>query len=356
MELAGRADPALGTPLADDPRRLRRGRRLHAARHGARRTRCACVEAGVHVVIGTTGFDLEPLRERRAAAPTSFVAPNFAIGAVLMMRFAAEASRHMAKAEIIELHHDGKLDAPQRHGRAHGRADASGDVPIHSVRLPGLVAHQEVILGDVGQTLTIRHDSIDRESFMPGVLLAVRRVGLSRPSRWSSGSSSCCSGRDPRGRAGRRARARRDGGPRVALGLRGLRRVRGHDHGRRAGGAVADCASDGAYVADRTAAWSASCRSVVGRRARRRPDARLYVEPAAQGAGVGHALYEDARPRGCAAGRRRARALDLQRERSGAGLLRAPRLDRAGGGRRRRGRPTGYRQNLAYDHPPGRRS
>ena len=93
-----------------------------------------------------------------------------------MMRFAAEASRHMAKAEIIELHHDGKLDAPS--GTAKRTAELmAGDVPIHSVRLPGLVAHQEVILGDVGQTLTIRHDSIDRESFMPGVLLAVRKVG-----------------------------------------------------------------------------------------------------------------------------------------------------------------------------------
>jgi 4-hydroxy-tetrahydrodipicolinate reductase len=104
-----------------------------------------------------------------------FVAPNFAIGAVLMMRFAAEASRHMARAEIIELHHDAKLDAPS--GTAARTADLmEGDVPIHSVRLPGLVAHQEVILGDVGQTLTIRHDSVSRESFMPGVLLAVRRV------------------------------------------------------------------------------------------------------------------------------------------------------------------------------------
>jgi 4-hydroxy-tetrahydrodipicolinate reductase len=105
-----------------------------------------------------------------------FVAPNFAIGAVLMMRFAAEASRHMAKAEIVELHRDGKLDAPS--GTAARTAEQmEGEVPIHSVRLPGLVAHQEVILGDVGQTLTIRHDSLERESFMPGVLLAVRNVG-----------------------------------------------------------------------------------------------------------------------------------------------------------------------------------
>ena len=93
-----------------------------------------------------------------------------------MMQFAAAASKHMAKAEIIELHHDQKLDAPS--GTAARTANLmDGDVPIHSVRLPGLVAHQEVILGDVGQTLTIRHDSINRESFMPGVLLAIRRVG-----------------------------------------------------------------------------------------------------------------------------------------------------------------------------------
>src|SRR5206468_10519668 len=104
-----------------------------------------------------------------------FYAPNFAIGAVLMMRFAAEASRHMARAEIVELHHDRKLDAPS--GTAARTAEMmAGEVPIHSVRLPGLVAHQEVILGDVGQTLTIRQDSLTRESFMPGVLLAVRRV------------------------------------------------------------------------------------------------------------------------------------------------------------------------------------
>jgi 4-hydroxy-tetrahydrodipicolinate reductase len=133
----------------------------------------ACVAAGVHVVVGTTGFDLAPLEAARGA--NVFVAPNFAIGAVLMMRFAAEASRHMARAEIIELHHDAKLDAPS--GTAARTAELmEGDVPIHSVRLPGLVAHQEVILGDVGQTLTIRHDSVSRESFMPGVLLAVRRV------------------------------------------------------------------------------------------------------------------------------------------------------------------------------------
>jgi 4-hydroxy-tetrahydrodipicolinate reductase len=175
MVLAGRADPALGTELADilsDVDVVVDFTRPDTATANA----LACVEAGVHVVIGTSSFDLEPLRTIEAPAANVFFAPNFAIGAVLMMRFAQEASRHMARAEIIELHHDRKLDAPS--GTAQRTAEMmEGDVPIHSVRLPGLVAHQEVILGDVGQTLTIRHDSIDRESFMPGVLLAVRRVG-----------------------------------------------------------------------------------------------------------------------------------------------------------------------------------
>jgi 4-hydroxy-tetrahydrodipicolinate reductase len=135
-----------------------------------------CLAERVPVVVGTSGLDVEALdREARDAGVPCFFAPNFAIGAVLMMRFAAEASHHMAKAEIIELHHDRKLDAPSGTA-ARTAALMEGDVPIHSVRLPGLVAHQEVILGDVGQTLTIRHDSTDRTSFMPGVLLAIRRV------------------------------------------------------------------------------------------------------------------------------------------------------------------------------------
>ncbi len=108
------------------------------------------------------------------------VAPNFAIGAVLMMRFAAEAARHMAKAEIIELHHDRKLDAPSgtaaRTARLMAESSGGEPPPIHSVRLPGIVANQEVILGDQAQTLTIRHDTTGRESFMPGVLLAIRGV------------------------------------------------------------------------------------------------------------------------------------------------------------------------------------
>jgi 4-hydroxy-tetrahydrodipicolinate reductase len=142
----------------------------------------AALAAGVHAVIGTTGFDLAELDSLRGAPANVFVAPNFAIGAVLMMQFAAQAARHMSRAEIIELHHHTKLDAPSGTARRTAGliAQAAGDaydVPIHSVRLPGLVAHQEVIFGDVGQTLTIRHDSTDRESFMPGVLLAIRRVG-----------------------------------------------------------------------------------------------------------------------------------------------------------------------------------
>jgi 4-hydroxy-tetrahydrodipicolinate reductase len=178
MELVGGADPALGVTLADilgDCDVVVDFTQPAVALANAR----ACLAAGVHVVIGTTGFDAEALAGVGGA--NVFIAPNFAIGAVLMMRFAAEAARHMQAAEIIELHHDAKVDAPS--GTAARTAElmaaaAGGPAPvIHSVRLPGLVAHQEVILGDLGQTLTIRHDSMTRESFMPGVLLAVRRVG-----------------------------------------------------------------------------------------------------------------------------------------------------------------------------------
>ena len=173
LELAAQIDPALGLDLTDALDGLDvvvDFTRPDTALENAR----TCVRAGVHVVVGTTGWDVEALRGETGA--NVFVAPNFAIGAVLMMRFAAEASRHMARAEIVELHHDRKLDAPSGTA-ARTAALMQGDVPIHSVRLPGLVAHQEVILSDVGQTLTIRHDSLARESFMPGVLLAVRRVG-----------------------------------------------------------------------------------------------------------------------------------------------------------------------------------
>ena len=183
MELVGRVDPVLGTALEEvlpDAEVVVDFTRPDIALGNA----LSCLRAGVHVVIGTTGFDPAPLREAQSAQrrlPANVViAPNFAIGAVLMMRFAAEAARHMAKGEIIELHHDQKLDAPSGTAArtAQLMADAGGGAapPIHSVRLPGLVAHQEVILGDLGQTLTIRHDTISRESFMPGVLLAIRRV------------------------------------------------------------------------------------------------------------------------------------------------------------------------------------
>jgi 4-hydroxy-tetrahydrodipicolinate reductase len=142
----------------------------------------ACLAAGVHVVVGTTGFDLDAAREAaEASSANCFVAPNFAIGAVLLMMVAQTIAPHMPECEVIELHHDRKLDAPSGTAkRTQELIDAAGGhvhQPIHSVRLPGLVAHQEVIFGGEGQTLSIRHDSIDRRSFMPGVLLAVRKVG-----------------------------------------------------------------------------------------------------------------------------------------------------------------------------------
>jgi 4-hydroxy-tetrahydrodipicolinate reductase len=180
MLLVGRADPQLQTTveqaLADGkPDVLVDFTRPETALPNA----LSCLQAGVHAVIGTTGFDPAPLFG--ASGANVLIAPNFAIGAVLMMRFAAEAAAHMAKAEIVELHHPAKLDAPSgtaaRTARLMAAAGGGEEPPIHSVRLPGLVANQEVILGDVGQTLTIRHETTGRDSFMPGVLLAVRRVG-----------------------------------------------------------------------------------------------------------------------------------------------------------------------------------
>jgi 4-hydroxy-tetrahydrodipicolinate reductase len=172
-----------------------------------------CVEQGVHCVVGTTGWEesrLAALEEQIAAAPPSrsgtgvgvLVAPNFAIGAILMMGFAAQAARFYESVEVIELHHPGKIDAPSgtaaRTARLLAAARASAGVgpvpdatqsddlgtrggrvdgiPVHSVRLRGLVAHQEVLLGNAGEQLTIRHDSFDRDSFMPGVLVGVRHV------------------------------------------------------------------------------------------------------------------------------------------------------------------------------------
>jgi len=162
-----------------------------------------CAANGVHAVVGTTSFsadDIERCR-REFSRSNCVIAPNFAIGAVLMMHFAAIAAPYFDSAEIIELHHEHKLDAPSGTAvhTAQLMAEASkdwtedpttsevvagarggvgpADIHIHSVRLRGLVAHQEVLLGTTGQTLSLRHDSIDRTSFMPGVLLAVKRVG-----------------------------------------------------------------------------------------------------------------------------------------------------------------------------------
>jgi 4-hydroxy-tetrahydrodipicolinate reductase len=135
--------------------------------------------AGLPCIVGTTGLGPQDIaafdsaaRERGIAC---LVAPNFAVGAVLMMRFAAEAVRHLPRAEIVELHDERKADAPS--GTAEATAEAmGGEVPIHSVRLPGLVAHQEVLLGGLGQLLTIRHDTTAREAFVPGVLLALEKL------------------------------------------------------------------------------------------------------------------------------------------------------------------------------------
>jgi 4-hydroxy-tetrahydrodipicolinate reductase len=198
MDLTGRADPELGTSLDDfltDAEVAVDFTTPDAAPQNVR----ACLAAGVHCVVGTTGFDLDALRDAAESADGEggearcFVAPNFAIGAVLMMEAAKLAAPHMPECEIVELHHAAKRDAPS--GTAARTAellrDAGANVhePIHSVRLPGLVAHQEVIFGGQGQTLAIRHDSTDRSSFMPGVLLAVRRVA-ELPERFTVGLES----------------------------------------------------------------------------------------------------------------------------------------------------------------------
>ncbi len=189
-ELSGQADPALGVELEEilgdcdvvvD----------FTVPDTALANVEACLGAGVHAVVGTTGFDLGAARAAAVASEANcFVAPNFAIGAVLMMVVAQTIAPHMPECEVIELHHDRKLDAPSGTAkRTQELIDAAGGnvhQPIHSVRLPGLVAHQEVIFGGEGQTLSIRHDSIDRRSFMPGVLLAVRKVG-ELPERFTVG-------------------------------------------------------------------------------------------------------------------------------------------------------------------------
>jgi len=136
----------------------------------------ACLANSVPVVLGTSGFDVEAVDSAaREAGVPCFYAPNFAVGATLMMRFAEEAAKIFPRAEIVELHAETKLDAPS--GTAKATAQRMGtDPPIHSIRLPGLVAHQEVVFGGAGETLTVRHDTTSREAFVPGVLRAVERV------------------------------------------------------------------------------------------------------------------------------------------------------------------------------------
>ena len=192
MELIGRADPALETSVND----VLSGADVmvdFTTPDAAPANVLDAIEAGVHAVVGSTGFDLDEMRAtvmRADSKANCFVAPNFAIGAVLMMEASKLIAPHMPEVEIVELHHEQKKDAPS--GTAKRTAElireAGGNVhePIHSIRLPGLVAHQEVTFGGEGQTLSIRHDSIDRSSFMPGVLLAVRKV-IDLPERFVVG-------------------------------------------------------------------------------------------------------------------------------------------------------------------------
>jgi 4-hydroxy-tetrahydrodipicolinate reductase len=136
----------------------------------------AALAAGVPAVIGTSGLDYDRIdREARAAGVAALYAPNFALGAALMLRLAAEAAKLLPRVEIVELHNEAKADAPS--GTAAATAELlGGDVRIHSVRLPGLVAHQEILFGGDGQLLTIRHDAFSREAYVPGVLLALERL------------------------------------------------------------------------------------------------------------------------------------------------------------------------------------
>ena len=169
------------------------------------------ISKGINAVVGTTGFDDSRVAKLQALVAANrkvgvLIAPNFAIGAVLMMEFATKAAKYFESAEIIELHHPDKVDAPSgtaartaelmtqarkdaklpaapdatNSGNPAARGGKVGDIPVHSIRLRGLVAHQEVLLGGLGETLTIRHDSLDRAGFMPGVLLGVRKV-ISNP-------------------------------------------------------------------------------------------------------------------------------------------------------------------------------
>ncbi|MEP6642124.1 MAG: dihydrodipicolinate reductase C-terminal domain-containing protein [Gaiellales bacterium] len=184
LELVARTAPSLGVTLADA---LASGADVAVdfSVPAAAADACeAAIAAGVPLVLGTSGLPPDELRrlgERAAAAGVAiFHAPNFAIGAVLLMRFAEEARPLMDACEIVELHADTKRDAPSGTALATA-ARLGGDVPIHSVRLPGPVAHQEVIFGARGQTLTLRHDTTSREAFVPGTLLAIRRIGQLPP-------------------------------------------------------------------------------------------------------------------------------------------------------------------------------
>lgn len=210
LELAAAVDPSGGAGISTDLEALAEAKAEVAVDFTVPGAAVAnaewCAAHGIHCVIGTTGIDDDAIRRLSRAYPGAdaglgcVVAPNFAVGAVLMIRFAEMAAPWFETAEIIELHHDGKVDAPsgtaaltaERMAAASGQwaadptkvetiagargASGPAGIRIHSVRLRGLVAHQEVILGSLGQTLTIRHDSIDRQSFMPGVILAVREV------------------------------------------------------------------------------------------------------------------------------------------------------------------------------------
>lgn len=184
MQLTGRADPALGVELAEvlgDADVVVDFTRPDTALANARQI----VEAGVHCVIGTTGVDYSEVAGAGGEnGGNLFFAPNFAIGAVMLMELSKLAARQMPECEIVELHHPAKLDAPSGTAARTKQLieEAGGNVhePIHSIRLPGVIASQEVVFGELGQTLTIRHETYSRESFMPGVLLAVRKVaGLS---------------------------------------------------------------------------------------------------------------------------------------------------------------------------------
>lgn len=178
MVLTGRADPSLGTSLADvlaDADVVVDFTRPDAALANARQI----IESGAHCVIGTTGVDFGELAGASGDGKL-FFAPNFAIGAVMLMELSKVAARHMPECEIVELHHPAKLDAPSgtavRTRQLIEQAGGNVHEPIHSIRLPGVIASQEVIFGETGQTLSIRHETYSRESFMPGVLLAVRHV------------------------------------------------------------------------------------------------------------------------------------------------------------------------------------